>query len=101
MSEEYEEESLVFVNDEGEETEFTILRSLEHEGKEYILVTENPDSEDVEVQILRLDGEEETDDEEGSLQVFNTIEDLEELKAVSALFSELFEDDNIDIIVEE
>ena len=62
MSEEYEEESLVFVNDEGEETEFTILRSLEHEGKEYILVTENPDAEDVEVQILRLDGEEETDE---------------------------------------
>lgn len=101
MSEEYEEESLVFVNDEGEETEFTILRSLEHEGKEYILVTENPDAEDVEVQILRLDGGEETEDEEGSLQVFNTIEDIEELKAVSALFSELFEDDNIDIIVEE
>ena len=101
MSEEFEEDRLVFVTDDGEEVELTILNSLEYEGKEYILVTEEPDSDDVEVQILRLDGEEGADNDEESLQVFNTIEDLEELKAVSERFSELLEDDDIDIIVEE
>lgn len=101
MSEEMEVDSLVFITDDGNEVELTILKSLENDGKEYILVTENPDADDVEVDILRLDGEEAADGEDESFDVFNTIEDIEELKTVSALFSELLEDDEIDIIVQE
>ncbi len=101
MSEQFEEEVLVFTTDDGEEVEFIILNSLEHEGKEYILVTEDPEAEDVEVQILRLDGEEPADDGEESVQLFNSVDDLDELKKVSKLFSDMLEDDEIDLIVEE
>ena len=101
MSEQFEEEVLVFTTDDGEEVEFIILNSLEHEGKEYILVTEDPEAEDVEVQILRLDGEEPADDGEESVQLFNSVDDLDELKKVSNLFSDMLEDDEIDLIVEE
>lgn len=99
--EEMEVETLVFETDDGQEVEFTILKSVEHEGKEYILVTEDPDAEEIEVQILRLDGEEAVDGSDESLDVFNTIEDIDELKKVSALFSDMLDGDDIDIIVEE
>ncbi len=100
MSEEYRDNSIVFVTDDGEELEFTILKSLNHEGKEYILVTEDPESDDVEVQILRLDSEEPADDGE-SVQVFNSVDDPDELKMISGIFCKIFENDDIDIIVED
>lgn len=101
MSEEIVEETLVFTADDGTEAELTILLSLEHEGKEYILVTDDPDAEDVEVQILRLDGEEEAEGEEESVQLFNSVDDLDELKKVSELFSGMLDDDEIDLIIED
>ena len=101
MSEEIVEETLVFTAADGTEAELTILLSLEHEGKEYILVTDDPDAEDVEVQILRLDGEEEAEGEEESVQLFNSVDDLDELKKVSELFSGMLDDDEIDLIIED
>ena len=101
MAEEFDEEVLVFTTDEGDEVEFVILNSLEYEGKEYILVTEDPEAEDVEVQILRLDGEEPVGDEDECIEVFNSIDDLEELKKVSKLFSDMLEDDEIELRIEE
>ena len=102
MSEEFEDESIMFVNDNGEETNFVILDSLKHNDKEYILVTEDPDAEDIEVQILRLYDEITEENEDGeSLQLFNTIEDLDELKEVSRLFSEQTEGDEIEIQIVE
>ena len=101
MSEEIVEETLVFTADDGTEAELTILLSLEHEGKEYILVTDDPDAEDVEVQILRMDGEEEAEGEEESVQLFNSVDDLDELKKVSELFSGMLDDDEIDLIIED
>ena len=91
-------ESIVFVTDDGEEINFVILDSVKHNDKEYILVTEDPDAEEIEVQILCLDNElTDSEDDDESVQIFKSVVDFDELQEVSRLFSSRTEGEEIEI----
>ena len=75
-----EEDNLLTLTDEnGEETEFEYLDSVEYEGSQYAVVLP-VDSEDGTVLIMEMIPDDDSDDEEAWL--FNGIEDQSVLDAV-------------------
>ncbi len=90
-------EFITFETEDGEKLELGILDETKLNGVEYLLVTEdtNEDSEEeVEVMILRCVPEENEDEE---LETFVTVDDPEELAAVSKIFAEQLAEDEIDL----
>ncbi len=87
-------EKIVFnVSETGEEVEFYIVEETKFRGKNYLLVTEDSEKEEAEAYILK-DVSEESDKEAAYIMV----EDDTEREAVSAIFSELLE--NIELETE-
>ena len=87
-------EKIVFnVSETGEEVEFYIVEEKKFRGKNYLLVTEDSEKEEAEAYILK-DVSEESDKEAAYIMV----EDDTEREAVSAIFSELLE--NIELETE-
>lgn len=90
-------EFITFETEDGEKLELGILDETKLNGVEYLLVTEdtNEDSEEeVEVMILRCVPE---DNEDEELETFVTVDDPEELAAVSKIFAEQLAEDEIDL----
>ena len=90
-------EFITFETEDGEKLELGILDETKLNGVEYLLVTEdtNEDSEEeVEVMILGCVPEENEDEE---LETFVTVDDPEELAAVSKIFAEQLAEDEIDL----
>lgn len=85
-------EKIVFhVPETGEETEFYIVEETKFRGKNYLLVTESSE-EEAEAYILK-DVSKETDIE----AFYEMVEDDTEREAISAIFSELLEDIEIEV----
>ena len=90
-------EFITFETEDGEKLELGILDETKLNGVEYLLVTEdtNEDSEEeVEVMILRCVPD---DNEDEELETFVTVDDPEELEAVSKLFGEQLAEDEIEL----
>lgn len=84
-----ENETIVMTGEDGSSLTFYVLEETKFLGKDYLLVTDAPDGE--EVFLLK----EETVQGEDSVYIF--VEDEEELLAVSELFEELLEDTEIEV----
>ena len=86
---EYEEEILILTDEEGNEMNFALLSSLEHEGSEYralIPVDEEGNETSDEYVILKI-----ATDENGE-QVLETIEDDEEFDRIADIFDDQLSD---------
>lgn len=80
-------EKIEFYLDDGEKAEFFILEQSRLGGRDYILVTDSLDDEEGEALILK-----DVSAPEDIEAIYEIVEDDEELDAVSAIFSEMLED---------
>lgn len=80
-------ETIEFYLDNGEKVEFYVLEQSRLGGRDYILVTDSLDDEEGEALILK-----DVSAPEDSEAVYEIVEDDQELDAVSAIFSEMLED---------
>lgn len=90
-SEDYE--TLMLTDEDGEETEFVIIDSVESKGESYILVLESElmEDDDAEAMILKKTKE------EGEEVSYELIEDDAEFDMVADLFAEKSEDYDVEI----
>lgn len=86
-----------FVDDEGREVDFYILEETRVNGKNYILVADTMD-EDKEAEAMILIDK---SDENAKEALYEIVDNEEELYAVSKIFSELMDDTNIELSVDE
>lgn len=86
-------DTILLTDEDGIETEFMIIDSLEYEGNTYILVLESAliDDEDAEAMVLKKVAE---DGEEDSYEL---IEDDEEFDKVADLFAAQGEDYDVEV----
>lgn len=76
-----------FQAEDGAEIEFYVLEQTKFYGINYLLVTEDTESEEAEAYILK-----EISDEDAQEAVYEMVEEQEELLALAKLFEELMED---------
>ena len=86
-------DTILLTDEDGIETEFMIIDSLEYDGNTYILVLESAliDDEDAEAMVLKKVAE---DGEEDSYEL---IEDDEEFDKVADLFAAQGEDYDVEV----
>lgn len=85
-------EKLVFTSDDGEEVEFYILEETKINGKNFILVTDDVESEESNALILA-----DVSEPEATEAVYEVVEDEEQLTALSKVFTELMDDLDIEL----
>lgn len=85
--------TIPFLTEDGEEIQFYILDQTMISGVNYLLVTEDLDDEDAEVMMMK-----ENQNSDGEYASFEFVEDDDELRAISKVFSELMEDVDIEIV---
>lgn len=83
-------EKIVFETEEGK-VEFFVLEQTMLQGINYILVTDDMESEEGDFLILK-----ETDSE-GDFASYDVLEDEKELSAVVSIFNELLEDIDLEV----
>lgn len=83
-------EKIVFETEEGK-AEFFVLEQTMLQGINYILVTDDMESEEGDFLILK-----ETDSE-GDFASYDVLEDEKELSAVVSIFNELLEDIDLEV----
>ncbi len=83
-------ENIKFTDEEGNEVLFYVLEQAKLSGKNYILVTDDEESEEAEALILR----ENEAGEKGEV-MYEIVDDDDELNALSTLFESLLEDVDI------
>lgn len=86
-------DSIIFDTEDGQQVELVVLDETRFNEQTYILVTEDAEAEEVEVMILKSVG---SDDETES---FESVDDEEELKAVSDIFAQQLAEDDIELEV--
>ena len=86
-------DSIIFDTENGQQVELVVLDETRFNEQTYILVTEDAEAEEVEVMILKSVG---SDDETES---FESVDDEEELKAVSDIFAQQLAEDDIELEV--
>lgn len=84
-------DSIIFDTEDGQQVELVVLDETKFNEQSYILVTEDAEVEEVEVMILKSVG---SDDETES---FESVDDEEELKAVSDIFAQQLAEDDIEL----
>lgn len=84
-------DSIIFDTEDGQQVELVVLDETKFNEQTYILVTEDAEAEEVEVMILKSVG---SDDETES---FESVDDEEELKAVSDIFAQQLAEDDIEL----
>lgn len=87
--EEYDSEIYTLTDENGEELNFALLGTLEHEGNIYkamIPVNENGEEESEEYVILKLEKDEDGED------ILTTIDDDEEFDRIADIFEDNFND---------
>ena len=83
-------QSINFITDEGEEIPFYIIEQTTLAGKDFLLVTDSDTDEDeAEVYIMQ-----EISDQEDQT-VYEFVEDVAQLEALSKVFAELLDDVDI------
>ena len=82
-------EKLTFVTEDQESVDFYIIEETRVNGINYLLVTESEDEEDEEAEAYILKDTSKAEDTEA---VYEFVESVEELDAVSRIFAELLED---------
>ena len=86
-------EKIKFMSDEfQEEVDFFVLEQTKVNGVNYILVTDDEESEDGSFFVLK-----EEPDSEGDVVSYAEVEDENELKAVIKVFDELLEDFDLEV----
>ncbi|MDD3221204.1 MAG: DUF1292 domain-containing protein [Clostridia bacterium] len=85
-------EKIVFVTDTDEEIEFYVVEQTRINDVNYILVTDSMDDE-ADAFILK----ETVNEEDAEDVVYSDIEDMDELEAISKVFSEILEDIDIEM----
>lgn len=91
-------ESVTFVNEDGEETEFYILEETTLNGCQYLLVQDgddNPDDDEVTAYIMK--GTFTSSDGGEEMISYEMLEDEEELISVSKVFEQLMEDTDFEV----
>ena len=91
MAEEFNEEVFTLIDEEGVETKFELLERAEFEGKEYfalIPAEKNPDFEEGDYVILRLESVDDSDE-----ATLVTIDDDDEFERVADFFDDLLFDE--------
>ena len=89
------EGSISFLTDDNTEVEFFILEQTTINGRNYLLVTEDPEpagEEDATVYIMR-----ETAGSDEEMVSYEFVEDEEELRCVGEVFEQLMEDMDIEV----
>lgn len=81
-----EEETIVLVDEDGTETSFELVASLDIDGKQYVLLAENEDSDDVMPFIVI-----ETEDGEMTL---SPVEDEAEFEKIAEAYDALFDEED-------
>lgn len=85
-----EDGKLIFETEDGN-VEFFVLEQTMLGGINYILVTEDIDSEEGDFLILKENGG------EGDIASYEVMEDENEIKAVAAIFNELLDDIDLEV----
>ncbi len=94
-----EDEILVFETEDGEEVELSIIDETQFNGTSYILVAETTDEEPEEEEALDVMILKSTGVDDNGEESFETVDDETELEAVSRIFKEQLEQDDIDLEV--
>lgn len=81
-------ESLEFIDENGEKTQFYVIEETRINVINYLLVSESADDEEAEAYILK-----DTSDAASEEAVYEFVEEDSELEAVGKVFSELMDDD--------
>lgn len=83
-------DSIVVINDDGETAVFYVLEQTQINGNTYLLATENDEEDELEAWIFKQV-------KTGSDEIYyETIDDEDELEAVSGVFAELLDDYDIE-----
>ncbi|MBS7182598.1 MAG: DUF1292 domain-containing protein [Eubacterium sp.] len=85
------DEKIIFIDDEGKEVEMFVIEETRINNVNYLLVTDDDDSEEAEAYILK-DVSEEQDEE----AVYEIVSDESEIDYIGKIFSELLEDIDIE-----
>ncbi len=85
------DEKIIFIDDEGKEVEMFVIEETRINNVNYLLVTDDDDSEEAEAYILK-DVSEEQDQE----AVYEIVSDESEIDYIGKIFSELLEDIDIE-----
>lgn len=90
-TEEFDDETIILTDENGDEAEFEYLDSVEYEGREYVVLfpVDEDENNDNEVVILVVEEYNEDTDEE----TFGPVEDEETLNKVFELFKEAHKDE--------
>lgn len=91
------QEAITLIDENNQEVDFYILEETRINGKNYILVANELD-EDNEAEALILVDTSKEDEEEA---VYEIVDDEEELNSLSKIFSELMDDTNIELSIDE
>lgn len=89
--EEEEDDIIELTDDEGNTVRFNYLTTIDYEGELYVLVTEddgNDDSEEADVVILKIEKDEETQED-----IYVTVDDEAIGDAVFAKFMDMLNDE--------
>lgn len=81
-----------FMTEDGTEVMFYVLEQTKFYGINYLLVTEDTESEEAEVYIMKELSEENAED-----AIYEMVEDDEELTALAQLFEELLDDVDVEL----
>lgn len=79
------EDKIVLIDENGEEREFEMVVSMDLEGKTYVLLSENEESDDVYPFVI-------TEDEEG--EVLMPVESEEEFAMIEEAYEQLMEEED-------
>ncbi|WKY47241.1 DUF1292 domain-containing protein [Eubacteriaceae bacterium ES3] len=79
------EDKIVLIDENGEEREFEMVVSMDLEGKTYVLLSENEESEDVYPFVI-------TEDEDG--EVLMPVESEEEFAMIEEAYEQLMEEED-------
>jgi hypothetical protein len=86
--------SIEFETEDGETVEFFVLEQTMLGGVDYLLVTDEPDSEEGSFLILKENKGDLSEDDYASYEI---LEDEKELQAVVGIFDELLEDIDLEV----
>lgn len=88
LNEEFDEQMIVLVDEDGTERSFELVASLDIEDKNYVLLAENEESDDVYAFIV-------SEDENGEMTL-SPVEDEAEFAKVAEAYDALFDEEGCD-----
>lgn len=85
------QDKIEFTTEDGEQIEFFVLEQTKLAGETYLLVADS-DEEEANALILK-----EIQDENQDIVIYDTVEDEQQLEALSKVFEELLDDIDIEM----